>query len=109
ITNANLHFDGLGNAFGLTKDGPGTLLLTGTSTFSGGTNVAAGTLKLSGDTARLTATSSVTVQSGAIFDISGGTAAAAVDHIANTAALNLNGGTFRIVTPASTAAAQIEA
>src|SRR5271163_1303534 len=39
-----------GGAFSLTKDGPGTLTLTGVKTFTGGTIVNAGTLQLGDDT-----------------------------------------------------------
>ncbi|HLX61155.1 MAG TPA: PA14 domain-containing protein, partial [Planctomycetota bacterium] len=85
----------------LTKDGPGRLILSQNSTYSGTTTVAAGTLSLNSDSGQLSATTAIAIQPGAIFDISGGTVGNNLDHINNAATLNLNGGTFRYVTPAA--------
>jgi autotransporter-associated beta strand protein len=60
--------DGTGS---LTKDGSGELeLLNGTSTYSGGTDILAGILSLSG-TSSLNSAGSVSIASSATFDISG--------------------------------------
>ena len=78
---------------GLTKAGPGTLLLTGTSnTYANGTIVNAGTLAIGSVGAVLPAGKNVTVNSGATFDYGGG--------VSNSAApigtLTLNNGTYRV-------------
>lgn len=52
----------------LTKDGAGTLVLGGANTFTGGTNISAGTLQL-GATNVLADSSAVVVASGATFDV----------------------------------------
>ena len=59
---------GLGG--GLTKQGGGTLTLTGVNTYTGATTIAAGTLALTGGSS-LASSSVVTVNGGATFDISG--------------------------------------
>lgn len=57
--------DGAG-IVGLIKNGSGTLTLTASSTYSGGTTVSAGTLRLTG-IGRISSTSGVDVAAGAIF------------------------------------------
>jgi chondroitin AC lyase len=54
----------------LTKVGTGTLLLGNTNSYSGNTNISAGTLAVS-TTGSLTATKVITVAAGATFDVSG--------------------------------------
>ena len=59
-----------GGTSSLTKDGNGTLLLGGSSTFGGGLSVSAGTLAL-GSSAKLTTASALTA-SGGVFSLGGG-------------------------------------
>lgn len=57
---------------GLTKDGSGTLLLSGANTYMGATTISAGTLRL-GANESIANTSAVTVAAGATFDVNGKT------------------------------------
>jgi autotransporter-associated beta strand protein len=57
----------LGGTGNLTKQGTGTLTMTGANTYTGNTTVAAGTLSLS--TAYLTDSSTVTIASGAVLNL----------------------------------------
>jgi len=52
----------------LTKDGSGTLLLSGANTYTGATTISEGTLRLGGNE-RIANTSAVTVAAGASFDL----------------------------------------
>ncbi len=54
----------------LTKDGAGTVVLAGSNTYTGGTNINAGTLKL-GASERIADSSAVTISSGATFNLNG--------------------------------------
>ena len=58
----------LGGSVALNKSTGGTVLLSGANTYTGATNVNAGTLRL-GAASRIADTSAVTVASGAIFDL----------------------------------------
>ncbi|MEZ5384255.1 MAG: autotransporter-associated beta strand repeat-containing protein [Prosthecobacter sp.] len=63
--------NGGANAFGLLKSGAGTLVLEGTSTYSGGTVVAAGTLSIAAD-ANLGATGgTLTLSNGTLLQVTG--------------------------------------
>ena len=57
----------------LTKGGAGTLVLTGQSSYSGGTNIYFGTLRLSGGADRLPTTSAITVTGGGTLDLGANT------------------------------------
>jgi autotransporter-associated beta strand protein len=62
----------IGGAGGLSKDGAGTLTLTGANTYTGATNVTAGVLKIQHATALGTTAGGVSVDSGAALQIQGG-------------------------------------
>ena len=55
-----------GAGVGLTKAGDGTLILSGASTFEGGTNITAGSLVLSGGDDRLSSSGSISITGGAL-------------------------------------------
>ena len=75
-----------GGSFGLTKTGPGTLVLTGSSTYSGDTTVNAGTLVA--DTAGTLGTGDLTVADGATCDLRNTSTTGA---LADNASIHLNG------------------
>ena len=80
---------------GLTTAGANTLILTSNEAYTGATNILAGTLALSGP-ALISASSGVTVASGATFDISGVEIATveprfAVSLLASTVVSSLSG------------------
>ncbi|WP_438482997.1 beta strand repeat-containing protein [Oleiharenicola lentus] len=92
----------IAGANGLTKAGAGTLVLNGVNTFTGGVNINAGTLRLSGPDQvgnRLVANTLVSVASGATLEIATtnptGTFTNAID-------IALNGGTYRFAGAANT-------
>jgi autotransporter-associated beta strand protein len=76
--------NGGGTDGGLTKQGGGTLTLTGANTYNGGTTISAGTLQVGNATALGASTGAVSVSSGAVLDLFGTT-------MTNTNALTLNG------------------
>ena len=77
---------------GLTKQGAGTLTLTGSSTFTGSTVVNNGTLELAGANT-LSATGNVTVNTGGTLLLSN---TGTTDRINNAATMTLAGGTVAI-------------
>lgn len=76
---------------GLTKQGLGTLTLTGANTYTGATLVSGGTLQLNGTAATSPTTSAVTVSTGGTL---GFTAASATTLDLSTKELTLSGGTL---------------
>lgn len=74
---------------GITFQGGGTLTLSGTNTFSGATNIVAGTLVASAANA-LQSTSSVTVNNGGTLLLAG---SGSINRVNNAAGLTLAGGT----------------
>ena len=90
VSNNNATFSGsLTNTGGITKAGPGTLILSGASanTYSGATAVSAGTLKLSKSSGvNAVAGSSLTINSGGTLLLGG------ANQIANTVPLTMAGG-----------------
>ena len=73
---------------GLTKEGAGTLTLTGVNTFSGDTTIDAGTLKLNSSGNALDSTSNIVLNTGGTLLLG------ASDQIDNDVTLKLLGGTF---------------
>lgn len=94
---------------GLTKAGVGTLILSSANTYTGGTSITAGTLKLSGSGSLGAAGASVAVSSGALLDLNGTnqsiafTAGTGVGTVAN----NSGGGTSILTLSAAPSASSI--
>jgi len=82
-------FDGTG---GLTKQGAGTLTLTGTNTYSGATTVEAGTLSIEGSGA-MSAASDYQVASGATLQVSDGLGAVTAGSLAGAGSTQVGTGT----------------
>ena len=80
----NLLTDTVSTGGGLTKQGAGTLTLTGANTYTGGTTIGAGTLQVGNAAALGASAGAVSVTSGAVLDLFG-------TPITNTYALTLNG------------------
>jgi autotransporter-associated beta strand protein len=81
------------------KQGSGTQTLTGSNSYSGPTTVAAGALNIAGSNA-LSSSTSVTVQSGAALQLSGGVSPAAVPL--NLSGTGITGGALENVTGTNT-------
>ena len=83
---------------GLVKAGPGTLLVSGaTSTYTGGTTVSGGTLKVGANNA-LPTNGGVILSAASTFDLNGKTqSVASVISSAATSNLNVDGGTLDII------------
>ena len=62
----------LSGAFGLTKAGAGTMVLSGNNSYTGGTTVSAGVLNIQSNTALGTSAAGTTVASGAALQLQGG-------------------------------------
>jgi len=78
---------GTGGTVALTKDGSGTLTLSGVNTYSGDTTVnAGGTLQLGSATALGTTAGSTTVASGAVLDLNGQAVGAEILSLRGTGA-----------------------
>ncbi len=79
---------------GLTKADPGTLVLTASNTYAGGTNIEDGILRLQAPTGRLSDVTDVNVSSGAIWDLNGVTET--VDSIAGGGSILLGNGELTV-------------
>ncbi len=86
--------DGAGT-IGLTKAGTGILTLSGTSTFSGATTIAQGTLSM-GSNAGLSSHSTLTINNGGALDLNG--KVIAIDGLAGTGSITNNSVTSVILT-----------
>lgn len=60
-----------GSVGAITKEGSGTWVLSGASTYTGATTINAGILRISGGANRLPTATAVSIASGAIFDLNG--------------------------------------
>ena len=80
-----------GSGGSLIKDGGSTQILTGTASYTGTTTVSGGTLAI-GTGGSLSATSNVTINSGAILQLSG----TGNNKISDSASVTLNGGTLQV-------------
>ena len=61
----------ISGAYGITKDGPGTMNLSGANTYTGTTTINEGTLQLGSNTALGTVAGGTVVNSGAVLDLNG--------------------------------------
>jgi autotransporter-associated beta strand protein len=100
-TNTAVAADISGSGGSFTKQGAGTMTLSGTNSYTGATTIAAGTLALSGGSS-LFSSSGLTVNFGAFFDISGvSTPTTAVKRLSGGGAVNM-GGHGLVITNAAT-------
>lgn len=86
-----------GSGINLTKSGGGIATLSGASTYSGTTTISAGTLKIDSagsTTARLAATTSITINSGGTLLMANSSGTTSNDRINDSATMTLAGGTF---------------
>ncbi len=75
------------------NDGVGTWTLSGANTYSGYTEISAGTLEISGP-GRIAASSEIRISNGATFRVSNTSAASHADRLKDIAPVTLSGGTF---------------
>ena len=81
---------------GVTKEGSGTLTLSGTNTFSGSVLINSGTVTLSGASGRIASSTAVNIGTGATLTLDN-SAGENLDRVGNSAAITLNGGTLRLI------------
>ncbi len=87
----------IGGTEGVTKSGVGTVVLSGSETYTGPTTVNAGELELTGSATLGAGTSNLTVASGAVANLSGtGATAQAASSIAGNGLIVLNSGGFTV-------------
>lgn len=97
---------GLSNGIGgaLTKEGAGTLTLTGDNTYSGATTISGGTLALSGSGSIAASSGVALTASGATFDVSGVSTLAAINGLSGVAGSTVAlGGSELVVDQSGTA------
>jgi fibronectin-binding autotransporter adhesin len=88
----------IGGTLGLEKTGPGTLVLTGTKSFTGGTTVTEGTLELQGATGgNAQIHGALTVNSGATVTLTGGDGTGFGYFNDPVTTINVNGGTINAI------------
>ncbi|MEQ8334582.1 DUF4347 domain-containing protein [Nisaea sp.] len=99
VTGATTIDNDISGTSGLTKSGTGTVILSGTNTYSGGTTVNGGTLQVSGGNA-LADAGAVSVASGATLDLNN--TSETVGSLTGSGTLNIGTGTLTLTNAAAT-------
>ena len=86
----------LGGAFTLTKNGNGTLVLTGTNSYQGGTNISHGAILVSSDAALGDPSGTVTVTSPAAIEFTGNVTSSRIFTLNNNSSLQVVSGTLSL-------------
>jgi outer membrane autotransporter protein len=99
LANTTFQINGqITGAFSLTKEGPGTLTLSGTNTYSGGTNITEGTVQISNDNNLGATTGGVNLSNNATLQ----TLANITFNAARTFTVDATGGTIDLFSHTST-------